>query len=140
MRITDNLARLVKGLITSLGIKAKLRPHKYKNARYAIKIFSEKELSKIITEFEKLPYESYEKKGPKHDPIDSYFYLARHIVKWMMKADFLNSHGYPVRTEMTATNHIPTSHVCYMDESENSSQLTKICCRSVPRTRTNQKV
>ena len=41
MRITsseskDNLGRSGKGLITSLGLKAKARPHKYKKARYAI--------------------------------------------------------------------------------------------------------
>ena len=32
----------------------------------------------------------------------------------MMRADALNSHGYPVITEMTA----PSSHVCSTDESE----------------------
>ena len=58
MRITspkskDNLGRSVKGLITSLGIKAKERPNKYKKERYAIGYFSKKELSKIIGEFEK---------------------------------------------------------------------------------------
>ena len=55
-----------KGLITSLGIKAKVRPHKYKKERYAIGNVSKKDLSKIIREFEKLPYEIYEKKRTKH--------------------------------------------------------------------------
>ena len=48
-----------KGLITSLGFKNKSRSQKYKKARYAIRNFSEKDLSKIIKEFEKiekLPY------------------------------------------------------------------------------------
>ena len=36
----------------------------------------------------------------------------------MMRADALNSHVYPIRTEMTVTKQIPTSHVCYKDESE----------------------
>ena len=36
----------------------------------------------------------------------------------MMRADFLNLHVYPVRTEMTATKQIPTSHVCSTNESE----------------------
>ena len=31
-----------------------------------------------------------------------------------MRADAVNSHGYPVRTEMTA----PSSHVCSTDEDE----------------------
>ena len=36
----------------------------------------------------------------------------------MMIDDALNSHVYPVRTEITATKQIPTSHVCYTDENE----------------------
>ena len=64
MRITssdpkDNLGRLGKGSITSLGIKSKARPNKYKKARYDIRIVSMKDLSKIIRKFEKLPYESH---------------------------------------------------------------------------------
>ena len=55
----DNLRRSGKVLITSMGIKAKVRSHKYKKARYAIRNISKKDLSKIIREFEKLPYESY---------------------------------------------------------------------------------
>ena len=69
-----------------------------------------KDISTIIREFEKLPYESYEKKRPKHEPTDSYVYLARTLMKFMMRADALNSHGYRVRTEMTSTKQISTSH------------------------------
>ena len=46
----------VKGLIASLGIKAKVRPNKYKKARYAIGNVSKRDLLKLIREFEKLPY------------------------------------------------------------------------------------
>ena len=60
-------------MITLLGLKAKEGPKKYKKARYAIRNVSKKDLSKIIREFEKLPYESYDTKRPKHDPTDSYF-------------------------------------------------------------------
>ena len=67
----NNLGRSGEGLITSLGLKANTRPKKYKNARYAILNISNKDLSKIIKEFEKLPYESYERKRPKNDPTDS---------------------------------------------------------------------
>ena len=49
----------------------------YKKARYAILNISKKDLSKIIREFEKLSYEIYEKKRPKYEPTDSYFYLER---------------------------------------------------------------
>ena len=59
-----------KGLITSLSFKAKVRPHKYKKARYTIRNFNKKDLSEIIKEFEKLSYESYYKKRPKHEPTD----------------------------------------------------------------------
>ena len=73
----DNLRRSGKGLITSLGLKAKVKPNKYKKSRYAIGNVSKKYLSNIIKEFENLSYESYEKKRPKHEPTDSHFYLER---------------------------------------------------------------
>ena len=46
-----NLVSSGKLLITSLGLKAKLGPHKYKKSRNAIKNVSKKDLSKIIREF-----------------------------------------------------------------------------------------
>ena len=70
----DDLVRSGKWLITSLGIKSKLRSYKCKKARYAIENISKKDLSKIIREFKNLPYESYEKNRPKHKPTDSYFF------------------------------------------------------------------
>ena len=89
-------------MINSLGFKAKVRPQKCKKVRYAFENISKKDLSNIIGEFEKLPYEIYDNKRPKNEPTDSYFYLARNLEKCMMRADTLNSQGYPVRTEMTA--------------------------------------
>ena len=50
----DNLGISGKGLIASLGIKAKERPKRYKNESYAIGNVSWKYLSKIIREFEKV--------------------------------------------------------------------------------------
>ena len=67
----EKLKRSVKELITSLGFKSKVRSHTLIKARYAIVNFSKKEFSKIIWEFEKFPYKSYEKKRPKHEPTDS---------------------------------------------------------------------
>ena len=99
-----------------MGLKAKTRPKKYKEARYAIRNVDKNDLSNIIREFEKLSYESYEKKRPKHEPTYSYFYLAIYIAKCMMKADSLNADNYAVRTEPTSTKHIPTLHVYSMDE------------------------
>ena len=77
-----------------------------------------KDLSKIIREFEKLPYKSYEGSSPKHDPTDSYFYLSRQLAKCMMRYDALNSHVYPIRTEMIGTQQILISHVCSTDKSK----------------------
>ena len=94
------------------------RPKKCKKGRYAIINASKKYLSKIIRDFEKLPYKSYERRRTRHEPTDSYFYLARQPVKCIMRADSLNLHVYPVRKEMTATKQIPTSHVCSTDESK----------------------
>ena len=34
----------------------------------------------------------------------------------MMRADALNLHVYPVRTEITATKQIPVLHVCSTDD------------------------
>ena len=114
----DNLGRSEKGLITSLGLKAKARPKKYKKARFTIGNVSKKNLSIIIREFEKLPYDSYERKRLKHEPTDSYFYLARQPEKCMMRADVLNSENYPVRMEINDTKQILTSHDCSTDDSE----------------------
>ena len=61
----------VKGLITSLGFKAKVRPQKYKKAKYAIGNVSKMDLSKIIRDFEKFERLRSEKKRPKCDPNDS---------------------------------------------------------------------
>ena len=86
---------------------------------YAIGNFIKKDILKIIREFEKLPFEIYDKKRPKHEPNDSYFYLARQLVKCMMRYDALNSHVYPVRTEMTA----PSSHVFSTDKDESKHSI-----------------
>ena len=77
LRAKDNLGRSRKGLITSMGTKARARPNKHKKARYAIGNVSMKDLSKIIQDFEKLPYNGYERKRPNNDPSDSYFYPTR---------------------------------------------------------------
>ena len=55
-------------MVTALGFKTKVRPQKYKKAGYAVGNFSEKDLSKIIKEFDKIGKLPYEKKMPKHDP------------------------------------------------------------------------
>ena len=112
----DNLGRPGKGLITSLGLKSKAGPHKYKKARYAIGNVSKKDLSKVIREFEKLTYESYEKKRPNHEPTDIYFYLSIQLATCTMRADYLNLHGYHVRTKITTTKQILTLHVCSTEE------------------------
>ena len=65
-----------KGLITSMGFKAKVRQNKYKQARYTIRNVSKKNLSKIVRYFDKLPYKSYERRRPNHEPADSYCYLC----------------------------------------------------------------
>ena len=68
---TINLGRSGKGLITSLVLDAKARPKRYKKTRYAIVNVSKKDLSMVIREFDKLSYNNYEKRRPKHEPTDS---------------------------------------------------------------------
>ena len=123
MRITSsepkyNLGISGKGLITSLGLKAKARPTKYKKSRYAIVNVSMKDLSKIIRGFERLTYKNYEMRRPKHDPTDSYFYLARNLAKFIMRYFVLNLGNYPVRTEMTGEKHIPISYIFSTDNNK----------------------
>ena len=43
-----------QGLVTALDYNTKVRSQKYKKARHAIENVSEKDLSKIINEFEKI--------------------------------------------------------------------------------------
>ena len=89
-------------MITSLGFKAKVRPQIYKIARFAIRNVSKKDIFKIIREFKKFETLLFEKKRPKHEPTDSYFYLAIQLVKCMMKSDTLNWHDYGGYMEITA--------------------------------------
>ena len=63
-------------MVTSLGFRTKERPQRYKKARYTIGNVSEKDLLKNIKEFEKIKKLPYEKKRPKHEPIDIYFSLG----------------------------------------------------------------
>ena len=72
-------------MVTALGFKTKVRSQKYKKERYAIGNVSEKDLFKIIKEFEKIEKLPYEKKRPKHEPTDRYFCLARQLAKCMMR-------------------------------------------------------
>ena len=53
-----------KGLITSIGFKTKSKSQKNKKAWYSIGNVSKKDLSKIITEFEKFEKLPSEKKRP----------------------------------------------------------------------------
>ena len=112
----DDMGISGKGLITSLGLKAKARLKRYKKIMHSVGNVSMKDHSNIIRKFEKLTYKSFERRRLKHEPTDSYFYLARQLAKCTMRADTLNSHVYPVRTEMTGTKQIPILHVCSTDD------------------------
>ena len=60
-----------------------------------------KDISKIIKEFENLPYKSYVRKRAKHGSTDSYFHLAIQLANCMMRADAFNFHVDPVPKKMT---------------------------------------
>ena len=115
-------------MITSLGFKAKARSQKYKKARYAIKNVSEKDLSRIIKDFEKIDKLPYEKKRPKHEPTDSHFHPARQLAKCMIRSDNLNWYDHGGYTEMTD----PYSNVNVTDEEKSKkSSCTKLYWRIV---------
>ena len=111
-------------MITSLVIKTIIRPKKNKNERYDNTNISLEDISNIIKEFEKLPYEGYVQKKSKHETTDSRFYLEIQLAKCMR----LNSQVGPVRTKVTETKkmniydmntqNIPISCVCYLEKSK----------------------
>ena len=103
-----------KGLITSLHFNAKVRTQKYKRARYAIGNVSKKDLSNIVKEFDKFEKLLYEKKRPKHEPTDRYFYLARQLAKCMMISNNINWHDHGSYTKITA----PSLNVNATNEDE----------------------
>ena len=74
---------------------------------------SEKDISKINRELDKFDKLPYEKKRLKHEPTNSYFYLARGIAKCMMIFDNLKWYDHGGYMEMTA----PYSNVNVMNES-----------------------
>ena len=124
MKITSlkskgKLERSGKGLVTSLAFKTKIRLQKYKKARYTIVNVREKDLSKIIKEFKKIEKLPYEKKRPKNEPADSYFYLARDITKCMMRSDKLDWYDHGGYTKMTA----PYSNVIVTNESKSKRSI-----------------
>ena len=90
-------------MVTALAFKTKVRSSKYKKARYAIKNFIEKDLSKIIKEFEKIGKLLYEKKRP-----DMSLLTATFI------SDKLNRHDHGSYTEMSALS----SNINVMDEDK----------------------
>ena len=65
----------------------------------------------IIREFEKFEKLPNEKKRPKHELTESYFHLARQLVKCMMRSDKLNWYGHGGYKEMTApsSNNVVTN-------------------------------
>ena len=80
------------------------------------------------------------RKITKHEPSDSYFYLARQLDKFMMRYDTFNFHVDPERTEMTSPQWIPILKVYSSDKSKSKGVITdKNNCKSVLRTRANKK-
>ena len=72
------------------GFQGQSKTAKIKKAGYAIGIASEKDISHIIEDFEKIGKLPYEKKSTKHEPTQSYFCQARQLAKCMMRSNNLN--------------------------------------------------
>ena len=115
------LERSEKGLVTVLDFKTKARSQKYKKSRYAIGNVSEKNISKIIKEFEKIEKLPYEKKKPKHEPTDRYFHLARHLVKCIMISDNLKWYDHGGYAETTT----PSSNVNVTNKGKSKHSIVK---------------
>ena len=93
----------------------------YKKARYAIGNFSEKDLSKIIKQFEKIGKLPYEKSMPKHEPTPRYFHLVSQFAKCMMRSDELNQDVYGSYEGKTA----PSSSVNVTDQDESKEIIMR---------------
>ena len=106
-------------MVTALDFKTKVRSKKYKKAKYAIRNVSEKDILKIIREFDKFEKLPYEKKRPKNDPTESYFHLARKIAKCMMRSDKLNWYDHGGYTKMT----VPYSNVIVANERKSKRSI-----------------
>ena len=63
------LGRSGKGLITSLGLETNESSNKNKKERHAITKVSMTDFSKIIKDFEKLPYKGMYGRGPRMNPL-----------------------------------------------------------------------
>ena len=101
-------------MVTALVFKTKVRSPKYKKARYAMGNVSEKDLSKIIKEFEKIGKLPYDKRIPKYEPTPSYFHLVRQLAKCMIRSDEHNHHVHGSYAEETA----PSSNFNVTDKDE----------------------
>ena len=77
----EKFGNIGKGVDHLSGFQGQSKVTQIKRKGMPLINISKKGLSKSIREFEKLPYESYEKKRPKHEPTNSYLYLARQICK-----------------------------------------------------------
>ena len=108
------LGRSGKGLVTALVFKTKVRSSKYKMARYTFVNVSEKDLLKIIKEFEKIGKLPYKKRILKHESTPSYFHLVRKLAKGMMISNEQNWHVHVSYAEETA----PSSNVDVTDKDE----------------------
>ena len=68
-----------------------------------------------------MPYEGYVSKWSKHMPTDSYFYLSRHLAKFIMSTlNMSNSRGL-VTTQNMITQKISNSRFCSMYKIESKS-------------------
>ena len=122
------LERTGKGLITSLCFKAKARSQKQKKTRYAIRNVSEKEIFKIIKEFEKIEKLPYEKKRPNHEPKESYFHIAKQLAKCMMRSNNLNWYDHSGYKEMTdASLNVNVTNEGKSKGSIAKKKLSQIC-------------
>ena len=108
-------------LITSLGLKAKSRPNKYKKARYAIGNVILKDLSNKIKEYEKIVKVPYLKRTPKHEPTSSYFHLVECLGECMMRSSENNHHVHDGYGKEMA----PSSDVNDTDEDESNNYIVQ---------------
>ena len=101
-------------MVTALDYKTTKRSPKYKKERYAIGNVSDKDISKIIKEFDKIGKVPYVKIIPKHEQTSRYYHLVRCIAECVMRSDEHNWHVHGSYAEETD----PSLNVNVTDKDE----------------------
>ena len=97
----EKLERSGKEVGNRFGFQDQRKVTKILKGKVCHRKWSEKDIYRIIRKFEKCEKLPNEKNRPKQKPTERYFYLSRHLAKFMMISNNLNWYGHGGITKMT---------------------------------------